>query len=336
MAKKHVLLPRAKMLHGRPTGAGAAAPRRPAGAYDYPMTAVGSTAHVTVMVDPGIAGGTALARKCLAVCEADYLKVAALFGVPAGQVNFLVAPLGGGDDGSGGAYHYGCDGSDLYCDDDTSDDGSRTEALFCAELVEVFEAALANGWDCGASNGEGLSRTLAESLHPGVLNDYATFAAWLDGGRPDWVSQTEPTDQNALSTSCAAGFLWWLVSLGYSWPQVVRAGGSTLAQTYQALTGKTTAWEDFGAACQARWPAGQPSGVATDDPWAAAPPPAPPPPPPGVATIVLPANLAAGTYVLVPSSVFQKLTANGVTLEQIAAQIEATLGALGQPPAAAR
>jgi hypothetical protein len=64
-----------------------------------------------------------------------------------------------------------------------------------AEEVEVFSAVQNKGWNCGASNGEGLSRVLAESLYPGVLDDYSTAAAWLDTpDRPDWISNNNNTD----------------------------------------------------------------------------------------------------------------------------------------------
>ncbi len=79
---------------------------------------------------------------------------------------------------------------------------------YCAaEIVEVFSAAQGGDWDCGASNGEGLSRVLATELYPAELDGYTTAADWLDGGRPDDVNQTNPTDQDAVSNGCAVLFL---------------------------------------------------------------------------------------------------------------------------------
>ena len=43
-------------------------------------------------------------------------------------------------------------------------------SLVIAEEDEVFEANFGHGWDCGASNGEGLSRVLANTMYPGLAN----------------------------------------------------------------------------------------------------------------------------------------------------------------------
>jgi hypothetical protein len=160
---------------------------------------------------------------------------------------------------------------DLYCDGDTSasPDIDHTRMLVVAEEVEVFEAAQNRGWDCGASNGEGLSRVLATELYPAELDGFATAAAWLDSSdRPDWVSKTDPTDQNAVSTGCAVLFLNYLrYQLNFSWPQIVAAAGSTLEQTYEALTGKTGGFAPFKALLDQRFPPGRPSGLTKDNPF---------------------------------------------------------------------
>jgi len=104
--------------------------------------------------------------------------------------------------------------------------------LMIAELVEVFEALQGAGWDCGASNGEGLSRILATELYPAALDGFTTATDWLDTpDRPDFVNQTDPSDTNFVSTGCAVLFLNWLhYQLGYDWTAIVGAGGPTLGR----------------------------------------------------------------------------------------------------------
>jgi hypothetical protein len=251
--------------------------RRAAHGYDYPSTPVGQTAHVNVSVANELgAAGTKLARKVLQGVDGDYQQLQSLFGgLSTPLMTVIVAPLSVAHDGSGGAYHYGCSDPVLYCDADLATGGEATTlALFVAEAVEVFEAIQGLGWDCGASNGEGLSRVLAEALHPGVLKGYDTAAAWLDSTRADWVDSTNPTDQSADSNGCAVLFLNWLQSVkSYSWAQIAQAGAATLEGTYQKLSGQGTAWADFLADVNARWPAGAPSGVTTDNPWVGSTPP---------------------------------------------------------------
>ena len=57
------------------------------------------------------------------------------------------------------------------------------------------------GWGCGYSNGEGLSRFCAEQeTPPNTLNGFETGPAWAGAGFPDWVSKTEQTDRDGVST----------------------------------------------------------------------------------------------------------------------------------------
>lgn len=240
----------------------------PKAGFDYPTTLEGSTVHFQVYYQTGFANGPVIAQGVLATVGRDYDSLVNLFGglaLPTFPINIIAAS------GIGGAYHYGCAAVDLYCDGDTSGspDIDHTRMLVVAEEVEVFEAAQNRGWDCGASNGEGLSRVLATELYPAELDGFATAATWLDSsGRPDWVSKTDPTDQNAVSTGCAVLFLNYLrYQLNFSWPQIVAAAGSTLEQTYEALTGKTGGFAPFKALLDQRFPPGRPSGLTTDNPF---------------------------------------------------------------------
>jgi hypothetical protein len=251
--------------------------------YDYTVTTVGSTRTVTVLVATALgSAGVSLGKQALGVIQAAYDRVAGWFGsgVALGRVTCLIAPLSDLSDGTGGAYHYSCADTVLYCDADPADP-SRTLALFVAELSEVGQAAQGRGWDCGASAGEGLSRFHAEVSYPGALDDYETASAWLDGGRANVVDTSEATDQDDAANGCSVLFLYWLLRQGYTMQAITGASGSTLAAAYASLTSRSTAWKDFSAAVGKEWPTGKPSGVTSDNAWSNAPPPPPPPPPSG-------------------------------------------------------
>jgi hypothetical protein len=86
---------------------------------------------------------------------------------------------------------------------------------------------------------------------------------------PNWVDQTQPTDQDADSIGCGMAFISWLLSQHHALSQIaqtmVKLGDSgTLAELYAQLTGRpaSDAWSSFLAAVRAL-----PGGVATDDPF---------------------------------------------------------------------
>jgi hypothetical protein len=126
-----------------------------------------------------------------------------------------------------------------------------------------------NGQLCGESTGEALSRWCAAVVGSNALSDFATAPVWAQDGMPDWVDQTEPTDQGADSTGCGMAFLSWVLSQGHSLAEVAQAmvglgDSGTLAQLYGQLTGNPTtdAWSGFTAAIDAL-----PGGVTSDDPF---------------------------------------------------------------------
>jgi len=243
--------------------------------FDYPVVQEGTTTHFVVYYDPSLGPtGKSCADGVLATCETDYAQTSAWFGgsdSPTLPVNVIIAALDPSGQGGGGAFHYGCSAVDLYCDVKTvpSLDIDYTRMLVVAELVEVFEVAQNVGWDCGQSHGEGLSRVLATALYPAQLNGYTTAAAWLDTpDRPDWVTTTNPTDQDPVSNGCAVLFLNYLnTQLGYSWAQIAQAGAPTLAQTYTNLTGNPDGLTAFRQQLDNHFPLGRPSGVTTDNPY---------------------------------------------------------------------
>lgn len=240
--------------------------------FDYHVTAAGATANFNVYYATSLgAQGKTVAQAVLQNCEADGQTLSGYFGIPQPRCNIILAPLSPNNDGSGGAYHHSCIAADLYCDVQFTPTVNTdiSNALVVAEEVEVYQATQNQGWDCGASNGEGLSRVLAEVLHPKVLGGYETASDWLDApDRPDWVSRNNSTDSDSVSNGCSVLFLFWLnAELNLSWQQICRAAAPTLAGTYQALTGKNTAYADFRAAIDQMFPLGKPSNLKVDNPF---------------------------------------------------------------------
>src|SRR5262249_40542112 len=100
------------------------------------------------------------------------------------------------------------------------------------------------------------------------LNGFNSASTWLDGGRPDFVNVNDGTDTNYLSIGCSVLFLFWLrYQLAFTWNQICQAAGNTLAQTYQTLTGRADALQQFTELVQAKYPQGSPSGLTLDNPY---------------------------------------------------------------------
>jgi hypothetical protein len=266
---------RAKVLgnyHGaRRRGATALLPK----GFDFPTQLIGKTpdGYITLYVDPSLGKpGADLAEQIFTMIDRTYAHSRAYFNLPAQPVNVIIAALGNATDGSGGAYHYGCGfdtGGDIYCDA-AFGNPRLTNGLIVAELTESFMGAQDRGWDCGGSNGEALSRFLAEleSDGPrGALADFSTGPLWDRAGRPNWIDATEPTDRDGASIGCGVVYLYWMVSKGITAARITQAGcpDGILASNYSVLTGATDAWKDFIAAVGAL-----PQGVVSDDPWATA------------------------------------------------------------------
>jgi hypothetical protein len=224
--------------------------------------------RVTVYVDPTL-GAPALQNAQDLVNDADRVVAAndGIFGTTGGPVSVIVFALGGATDGTGGADHMGCDytiGAAIEVDASFGN-SARVSALFEAELSECSM----NGNLCGLSTGEALSRWCATVIGNNALADFATAPQWAQDGEPDFVNQTDQTDQNADSTGCGMAFLSWLISQGYGLdkiaPAMVNLGDSgTLAQLYAGLTSDDAgnAWPNFQKAVQAL-----PNGVTSDDPF---------------------------------------------------------------------
>jgi hypothetical protein len=218
-------------------------------------TVIGQTAHFVVYTD-GIAEGNAAAQGVLAACEADFAAVQVWFGgihlppeqdrddqitVRTAQPMYILM-----DPNAGGAYHYSCAGTNLYIEPAPTNQAS---VLVVAEVVEVFEAAINNGWDCGHTNGEALSRVLAVERNANLASvTVPTEQSWWSNGHQDYVNVNSATDQNEDANGCGALFLYYLhTQLGFSWTQIATTGGSSLGDTYEKLTGKDpqASFQDF-------------------------------------------------------------------------------------------
>ena len=239
-----------------------------AGNFDYPVSQVGRADKVTVYYDPALGDqGKGLATQLLSAVTGPYDDMEKFFGITGQPVDIIVAPLSGKNDGSGGAYHYGCDftaGGALYLDATfaAADPLDLEVGLYVAELSESFMGPQGRGWGCGFSNGEGLSRFCAEQeTPPGTLDAFATGPAWVAADYPDWVTETEQTDGDDAATGCAILYIYWMLSRGHGIPEIIAAGGATLAENYQALTGETSAYQDLVAAVKVHLP------VTSDNPF---------------------------------------------------------------------
>ncbi len=209
----------------------------------------------------GIAGRD-LAQGVLGSCEVEYAELQQIFGISASGLPFRIFI----DDGAFGAMHATCAATEIHCAAFDRDNVDLVRMVAVAEEVEVLEANLGNGWDCGATNGEALSRVLATELYPNELDGFATAASWLDSDRPDYVSTNLESDTDSLSNGCGVLFLNYLHDqLHFSWADIVRSGGATLGETYQRLTGQADAFGPFSILLAHHFPPGTPSGVTGDN-----------------------------------------------------------------------
>ena len=282
--------------------------------------------RVTVYVDPSL-GQQAQQNAQDLVNDADRVVTAndGIFGTTGGPVSVIVFALGGTTDGTGGADHNGCDyttGNAIEVDASFGN-SARVSALFEAELSECSM----NGNLCGESTGEALSRWCAAVIGNNALADFSTAPTWYKDGMPDFVNQTDNTDQNADSTGCGMAFISWLMSQGYGLekitPAMVNLGDpGTFAQLYANLTADaaTNAWTNFQTAIQ-----NLPNGITNDDPFG------------GLAQPTQMTHIAPRSAELVGRVLASMITdlAAGHQPEQIAENIRAAMAPAARPQTAA-
>jgi hypothetical protein len=242
--------------------------------FDVSTTFRGSSSFFEVYFDDdlGTQAGNSISDGVLARCDIDYAAIADIFGsgtVPPLPMKCIICTY----NHASGGYHYGCIDTTLYVSGQTlapprSDDVATALAVLVAEEVEVFSAAQGIGWNCGDTNGEGLSRVLAEELYPGVLDYFHTANIWLDGGRPDYVTTNIGNDRDQHSNGCSVVFLYFLhYILGYDWATIVQAGGTTLENTYRNLVGSGGGYTALRECVDALYPPGVQSGLTDDNPF---------------------------------------------------------------------
>lgn len=240
------------------------------------MVLAGQTTHFIVSYDDSIslangyqASGLALAQAVLANCENDLATLSNLFGglMPApASLPFQINLIPGG----GGGSHPGCLSTVISCFISPNSDIVGVPLTMDAEVAEVFMATQAQGVNCAFSNGEALSRVLPTVLYPKLRWRFMNGTGWLNSSnpsRPDWVTNTNPTDQDLVSIGCGTLFYNYLAyQLNFSWRDIIAAGAPTLAQTAANL-GATNAFANFAALLAQYFPANQTANLVDDDPF---------------------------------------------------------------------
>ena len=231
------------------------------------LTHVGNTDHFDVSYVTSLGNtGAALASAILQNCERDYATLQQIFGgITPQQLPFIVQITLDAT----GASHSSCMGTDISIGGESDPAVDFIRSLLVAEADEVFMANFGRGWDCGASNGEGLSRVLANDIYQGVEPaGFISSNSWLNSPRANYVEHTYPSDTDYPSIGCSVLFLNWLrFQLDRSWTDIVASGGATLAETYRNLIGRSTAWQDFQSIISAHFPAGKNYNLKTDNPF---------------------------------------------------------------------
>lgn len=199
-----------------------------------------STPHYVFNSD-GTSEGDAAIAAMQAVCEKDYTTFKSWYaGRDLPNLPITVTFIPSNDPAYGGAYHNTCADTGIFVS------YPDAASLLDAEVSECFQA-LDGNYDCGQTDGEGLSRASAETMRPfqtwpapAVDGDVAGW--WNNGNPQDYVNDNSATDQDGAGNACGTLFVFWLVSQkGYSWNQVVAAKGSTLGDKYASLSGDTGA-----------------------------------------------------------------------------------------------
>jgi hypothetical protein len=150
--------------------------------------------------------------------------------------------------------------------------------ILVAEVMEIFMAATASGWNPTDSSGEGLSQLAGFTLYPDQKPILNGPQVWLDTSispsaakpsRPDFVSTTEGTDRNFVSFGCALLFLYYLRSqLGFSMRALLLSAADSLEGVFDKLTQDRGAFQTFSNILEERFPPGKPCGlVGSADPF---------------------------------------------------------------------
>lgn len=237
---------------------------------DFPAALLGGSSENFDVFYDGTLGerGRVISTSVLQRLERDLTSIGRYFeGITLPRFNIVLGRLPEDER----AYHYGSNGTDLFCDVSTTPKLSPRYSSFLAValLVEVFASYQEKGWDSGTHSGEALSRVIAASIYPGQIPGFATGGAWLDTDRKDYVNRTIHTDRDPVATGCGTLFLNYLHhQLGFGWSEIVKAGAETLRSTYETLTGDPEdPFGTFRELLDSRFPSDRPADISTDNPF---------------------------------------------------------------------
>lgn len=220
-----------------------------------------STTNFVIKYDDTFINAKRRAEQLQSTCESDFDVLRSWFGISDGfgssnrvtlQIEHATLAYNNGYHSDGASFIH-IDPLDSHPVQEQADDG--VQALFVAEMIEVLMdlrniRAHSASWHPNKSDGEGLSRVAAASLHP--LGYYKALNApfvnsWLKLKRDDdWVSRNEDDDDNIYSFGCAILFIYYMRDqLQHSLGDIIRHGGDTLEETYRNLTGSTGGFAAF-------------------------------------------------------------------------------------------
>jgi hypothetical protein len=223
---------------------------------------VNQTKHFIVRYDDSVgAAALAVANAVLRICEGDLLTLSVYmpysrggagdpFVDPPIDVQIVNDPLNGpgfGEANNNGQFpgHQSRIRINPFSAANVQITDDFAGFLFVAEMSELLMGFY--GWDGGSSQGEALSRVMAEDLHPASsFNFVNTWLSW-PRPRPDWISRNEPAsgpvvrgDFDPIAYGCGIIFIYYLrYQLNISYDRICMAGGSLLSDRYQKLTGAT-------------------------------------------------------------------------------------------------
>jgi hypothetical protein len=226
-----------------------------------------TTANFVISYDTRLGpAGPVIANYFAQCCEFDFASISAVFGTMPKALPFHVNVVYS----AAGAWHPSpCSNSNIFVGalSVTPTDPLFLRSLMLSEEIEIFSADPGTAWACDKSNGEALSRALADALVPSKKpSNFVSAPVWLNSFRADWVDNTENNDRDFYSIGCGVLFLNWLrYQLELPWNKIVASGAPTLAQTYQTLTGTAGGWESFRQLLDTHFPVNQPSNITADN-----------------------------------------------------------------------
>lgn len=227
------------------------------------LKTLGQTTHFIVQFDDTVGpAAVAAGNAVLAICEADLAKLAAYIPYDTGGNDPFVNPQIFvkifNDPVNGPGFSEGTNSGRLIgypsiininplSGPTTGITDDYAGFVFVAEMAEILMSDY--GWDPSSSQGEALSRVMAEQLHPASSSNFVNKWLSMPRPRPDYISQNELTipgsisprgDADPIGYGCGIIFIYFLRSqLNYDFFNIVSAGGTLLSDRYRELTGAT-------------------------------------------------------------------------------------------------